>query len=66
MASSFGLTPKPYLQARPEVCGSDSGSLVVDKGSKKAIGLLMGGSLLMTCVNPINLVLSELGDGKLI
>ena len=35
------------------------------RAARRRSGLLMGGAL-MTYVNPINLVLSELGDGKLI
>ncbi|MBI4202004.1 MAG: hypothetical protein HY532_02660 [Chloroflexi bacterium] len=41
--------------------GGDSGSLIVDKATKKAIGLLFAGSSSYTIANPIDLVLSEFG-----
>lgn len=40
--------------------GGDSGSLVVDRAAKKAVGLLFAGSDKVTIVNPINRVLALL------
>lgn len=41
--------------------GGDSGSLVVDKNSQNAVGLLFAGSSAATIITPIDLVLQKLG-----
>jgi hypothetical protein len=40
--------------------GGDSGSLIVDKNSQKAVGLLFAGSGTATIFTPIDLVLNAL------
>jgi hypothetical protein len=41
--------------------GGDSGSLVQEETSEKAVGLLFAGSPSTTIINPINMVLQALG-----
>jgi len=58
----FGKTARfeEQIVAGPMSAGGDSGSLVVDGDSQKAVGLLFAGSEQVTIMNSINFVLSEL------
>lgn len=54
------------LQSRPFSCEGDSGSLIVDLGSRRAIGLLCGGEGQLTVANQLTDVLSNLNASLLI